>query len=173
MSNIHDCPREAMRAIGKGSHPLLYLLLQAFLTWLTGKAYPGQKPLFRSSKMFELFKATSALCTGVFASYWILTKVPIWGWPLLIVSWLLTVGAQRRFLVSINHRCVHTQMTGNPRGDRALAEIVSTVLFLQNFDGYVQDHTRLHHHREYGFTFEWDPDAKLLLLLGFHPGLPE
>jgi hypothetical protein len=172
MSNI-SCPREAIAAIGSGSHPLLYWLLQAFLTLLTGKAYSGQKPLFRSSQIFELFKNTSALCAGVFASYWIWTKVPIWGWPFLSVSWLLTVGAQRRFLVSINHRCVHTQMLGNPRGDRALAEIVSTVLFLQNFDGYMQDHIKFHHHREYNFTFQWDPDAKSLLRLGFYPGLPE
>jgi fatty acid desaturase len=166
-------PREAIAEIGKGLHPLIYTLLQAFFTWLIGKSYQWQQPLFRSSKEFELLKNINALCAGVAMSYWIFNYLPVWCSPLLIVSWLITVGAQRRFLVSICHRCVHRQFFGNGWGDRALAEVISTILFLQGFDGYYEDHFKLHHHHNYAFTFEHDPDAKFLLLLGFHPGLRE
>jgi hypothetical protein len=164
-----QCPRERIAEIGKNLPLPIYAIIQAFFTWLVGKPYLGQVPLFRSTNEWELFKATAALCGGVFSGCWILNSLPIWFYPLLLAPWLITVGAARKFLVSICHRCIHKQFWGDDR-DRILAEIVSTVLLLSGFDSYYHEHIRLHHHFKV-FATKDDPDAKLLLSIGFLPGL--
>jgi fatty acid desaturase len=165
------CPRQLMAEIGQNLPQPLYRLIQAFFTWFSGKPYIGQTPLFRSSKAWELFKPTAALISGVFGGCWILNCLPIWCYPLLYIPWLMTVGAARKSLVSICHRCIHKQFWGDNR-DRILAEIVSTIFLLSGFDSYYHEHIRLHHKYKV-FATKDDPDAKLLLSIGFLPGLKD
>jgi fatty acid desaturase len=154
------------------SYPcFLYNLIQAFLTWLTAKPYRNQKPLFRSSKEYELITATASLLGGAIASSIILNSSPLL-FPLLLVSWIVTVGAARSILTCIIHRCVHYQFWGDKR-DRILAEILSTLILVQGFDGYRHDHVTSHHHIDKFATFEGDPDAKFMLAVGFYPGLKD
>jgi fatty acid desaturase len=170
--NHYRCPRKQIAEIGKKNLPLpFYTIIQAGFTWLVGKPYRGQVPLFRSTNEWELFKATAALCGGVFSGCWIFNSLPIWFYPLLFAPCLITAGAARKFLVSICHRCIHKQFWGDYR-DRILAEIVSTVLLLSGFDSYYHEHIRLHHHFKV-FATKDDPDAKLLLSIGFLPGLKD
>jgi hypothetical protein len=172
MKQPSNCPREAMAQIAKTSHPCIYFVVQMSFTWLTGKPFVGQQQKFRSTKALELFKLIIAMGVSVFVSCWICKNLTIWNWLFLPASWLVTVGTQRRFLTGICHRCTHGHYFGN-KGDRALAEIVTTCLFLQHFAGYMKEHIKLHHNKKYAFTFLNDPDAKLLFILGFRPGLPE
>jgi hypothetical protein len=163
--------REQLAELGKNLPSFVYWLIQAFFTWLTGQSYPGQKPLFSSSKGYELMTALLSLFGGALASALILNSSPFL-YPLLSISWLVTVGAARKSLTCIIHRCVHHQFFGDKR-DRILGEILSTVLLLQGFDSYQQDHVRCHHHRDKFATFEGDPDAQFLLALGFYPSLQD
>jgi hypothetical protein len=82
------------------------------------------------------------------------------------------VGGARKILICIIHRCVHYQFFGDKR-DRILGEILSTLILVQGFDGYRYDHVKCHHHVDKFATFKGDPDAKFMLLLGFHPGLKD
>jgi fatty acid desaturase len=165
------CPRQLMAEIWQNLPQPLYRLLQAFFTWFSGKPHIAETPLFRSSKAWELFKPAAALISGVFGGCWILNCLPIWCYPLLYIPWLMTVGAARKSLVSICHRCVHKQFWGDNR-DRILAEIVSTIFLLSGFDSYYHEHIRLHHKYKV-FATKDDPDAKLLLSIGFFPGLKD
>ncbi len=164
-----DSPREKLAEIGKGLSPFFYNLIQAFLTWMTGKPYPGQQPLFRSSKEWEVTTAIACLVGGGLGSSLIFTTSPFL-LPLLIPIWLVTVGSARTLLTSIIHRCVHYQFWGDRR-DRVLAEILSTLILVQSFDSYRHDHVKCHHHIDRFATWEGDPDAKFMLAVGFHPGL--
>lgn len=163
--------REELARLGRSLPPLLYHLLQAFMTWLTGKPYRGQTPLFKSSRLYELGAALVALfgSAAVSASIWQSSPVYL---PLLLISWAVTVGSARKLLTCIVHRCVHYQFWGDWR-DRWLGETISTLIMTQNFDGYRHDHVKVHHHVNSFATFEHDPDARFVLALGFCPGLTE
>lgn len=170
LTNKRD-PREELARLGQGLPRWLYKLIQAFLTWLTGKPYKEQKLLWRSSKQSELVKAVASLFGSAMLSALIVHSTPFY-FPFLPVSWLVTVGSARKILACLIHRCVHGQFFGDKR-DRILAEILSTLIMVQGFDRYRHDHVKLHHHRDYFATFENDPDAKFVLSLGFFPGLKD
>lgn len=160
-------PREAMALWEKKGNSVLYLLFQALITAVTGKPYQGQQPLFQLSREAVLAKTTVSLVASVTTSTFLVSHPFYWG--LLPLPWLITVGSARTFLISINHRLIHSQFFGN-KGDHWLAEVISTVLMLQGFDSYKHDHVHIHHHRDLCFTFQ-DPDAKTLLKFSFLPGL--
>ncbi|MDJ0689707.1 MAG: hypothetical protein QNJ41_14485 [Xenococcaceae cyanobacterium MO_188.B32] len=163
--------REQLAELGKNFSPLVYKLIQTFLTWLTGKPYQGQQLLFKSCKEYELTTAMASLLGGAVASSVIYHSSPLL-FPLLLISWIVTVGGARKTLTCIIHRCVHYQFWGDKR-DRILAEILSTFILVQGFDGYRHDHVKCHHHVDKFATFEDDPDAKFMLILGFHSGLKD
>lgn len=142
---------------------------QHFLTWLTGKALPGQEPLLRSNPALQLVTGLLGLLAGVAGSVVILS-FPWWLWPLgLPFSWVLTVGSARKLQIMICHQCVHHQFSGNKLVDRGVCEIVSTLLMVQDYQGYYHDHRDVHHGKELA-TLD-DPDLKFLIELKFLPGM--
>ncbi|WP_041392180.1 fatty acid desaturase [Pleurocapsa sp. PCC 7327] len=163
--------RNKLAILGKSLPDPCYKYLQNFLTWVTGKSYSGQKALFISSKNYELTTAIASLLGGVTVSATIFHSSFLL-FPLLPISWIVTVGGARKILTCIIHRCVHRQFWGN-KSDRILAEILSTLIFVQGFDSYRHDHVKCHHHADKFATFEGDPDAKFMLVLGFYPGLKD
>jgi Fatty acid desaturase len=163
--------RENLAKLGNSLPLPLYIRLQAFLTWLTGKPHKGQKPLYCSSRKYELIKALASLFSSAMLSSLILQSSPLF-FVLLPIPWLVTVGSARKILACLIHRCVHGQFFGDKR-DRILGEILSTLIMVQGFDGYRHAHVHLHHHRDYFATFENDPDAQFVLSLGFRPGLKD
>lgn len=150
--------------------PLLHSLVQDCLTRMTGKPYPGEFPLFKQTRFSQLMTALASLFCSVAVSVTLWNSFPLL-WFLLPISWLFTVGAARKLHTTICHQCIHYNFLGDWR-DRILAEIISTLLLIQDFNGYRQDHVKEHHHIE-KFTTVNDPDLKFLLLLGFRPGLPK
>jgi hypothetical protein len=168
-TSVKTDTRERLAELGKNFPPFIYNLIQSLLTWLTGKPYSGQKPLLPASKEYELLTAIASLLGGAIASSVIYHSSPLL-FPLLLISWIVTVGGARTTLTCIIHRCVHYQFWGNKR-DRILGEILSTLILVQGFDSYRDDHVKCHHHVDKFATFEGDPDAKFMLTLGFHPGL--
>lgn len=164
--------REELAKLGKSLPPRFYNLLQTFLTWLTGKPYRGQTPLFKSSRLYELVTALTALFGSAAASAFICQSAPPLFLPLLLISWAITVGSARKLLTCIIHRCVHYQFWGDWR-DHWLGEAISILIMTQDFEGYRHDHVKVHHHVNYFATFEHDPDARFVLALGFCPGLTD
>lgn len=162
--------REKLAQLGVSLPKPGYTLLQAFFTWLTGKPYRGQQPLFKHTPISQLATATLSLLGGITTS-WIIVNSPPYFWLLLPISWLFTVGGARKLQTSICHQCIHFNFSGNKTTDQALAEIISTILVIQDFSSYRHDHIEVHHSKKLA-TLD-DPDVKFLLQLGFYPGLTE
>lgn len=160
--------REELSKLGENLPTPIYKVIQALITEITGKPYRGQQPLFNKTPFFHLLIALLCLFGGVIISAMSWRSAP---W-ILLISWIYTVGGARDLQVNICHQCIHRNFFGNKR-DRWLAEIVSTVLLVQNYDGYFHDHVRLHHNRKHFSSFEKDPDAAFLWKLGFRPGLED
>lgn len=161
--------RESLRLLTDAWPKFLDTLAQEFLTWMTSKPHRGQEPLFKATRASQFVTALASLLGGVAASAIICNASPIF-LPLLLLSWSFTVGGARKIQTCICHRCVHKEFFGDGR-DRWLAEILSTLLLIQDFEGYRKDHVKLHHHVDYFATFEHDPDAQFLWQLGFRPSL--
>jgi len=140
---------------------------QRCLTWLTGKALPGERPLVKGSPTTQLAGGVLGLAGGVVASVLAFHAGPVY-WLLLPFSWIVTVGSARKIHVNLCHQCVHYRLYGNPRVDHAIGEILSTIVLVQDFRGFRHDHTKVHHGKSLA-TVD-DPDIKFLLQLGFRPG---
>lgn len=149
---------------------MLPRFLQGLLTLLTGKPYPGQAPLFWRTPLWHLAMALLSFGMGGVTSTWIIQHGEPLLWPLLIFPWMLTVSGARRPQVEINHQCVHGNFSKIVWLDRLLAEVVSTLLLIQDAAGYWYDHAVLHHGKRFA-TLD-DPDVRFLLTLGFCPGIP-
>ena len=160
--------REELAKLGKFLPIFIYELIQSLITEITGKPYRGQKPLFNKTPLFHLLIALVCLIGGVTISTISWRSAP---W-ILPISWIYTVGGARDLQVNICHQCIHRNFFGG-KADRWLTEIISTILFLQNYDGYFHDHVRLHHNRKHFTNFVNDPDAAFLWKLGFRPGLKD
>jgi fatty acid desaturase len=166
-SSVVGDVRKSMVAVSCKQAPFIHTLIQAFLTWMTGKPLPRQQPLLPSTSNLQLASAVSLLLAGI--SLGVLGTLPgFWVW--LPVAWTLQVSGARRLQVQIFHHCVHQTFSGVAWIDRLLAEIISTMLLIAPFDKYVHDHIRRHHPVKY-FGTEKDPDLAFLLALGFRPGL--
>jgi hypothetical protein len=143
---------------------------QRLWTWYTGKPLPGQRPRLRPSPWLYLAANLTGLFGSAAASVWLLRDRPP-GWPLLLlISWGLTVSCSRIASTVIAHQCMHRRFTGNTRFDRAVAQVLSTIVCTEAADDYFNDHIRLHH-RKATFATMADPTITHLLHLGFLPGL--
>ncbi|MBE9039399.1 fatty acid desaturase [Oscillatoriales cyanobacterium LEGE 11467] len=164
-------PREELAKLGPFLPKPLYTLFQAFLTWMTGKAYSGQQPLFAANRYWHLFCALISLFGGVLGSAIVLNGSPLF-LPLLLCSWVFTVGGARMLQTTINHQCVHKQVFGKMH-DRWLSEILSTLLMTSDYETYSGDHLTPHHGLKTFANFEDDPDAKSLRENGLRSGMPK
>lgn len=146
---------------------LLPKLLQTLITWITGKALPGQTPFISSTASSQLMTACFWLLFGFIGS--IAIQINSLPWLLLFVTWIVTVHGSRKLQVMIGHQCVHDAFSGIAWKDRVVMEILSTVLMIKDYQGYKQEHVEIHHTKKLA-TLD-DPDLKFLLLLGFRPGM--
>jgi hypothetical protein len=161
-SSLHENPREKFAQITQSCPPLVHRLIQEVATSISGKPHYQQVPLFESSRTWELLTGTTSLAVGIFAS----SYGSLEAWPVLPVSWLLTVGGARKLQVTVVHHCVHREFFGDQR-DKWLGQLISTVLLTQNLQEYSNEHVRQHHNHRV-FASEIDPDRQLLEILGIH-----
>ncbi|WP_128921266.1 fatty acid desaturase [Bradyrhizobium nanningense] len=142
----------------------------------TGKPKPNQKPLLDLGAPTWWALSTSALLGATAVNAILLTESCNWGvWALAIipVSAMLTVittGRLRVQQVSFGHHAVHGSVFKSSKLNRIAAHVTTTLSFSQNPDDYREDHV-IGHHQRGTFTTEKDPDAALLLALGFRRGM--
>ncbi|MBX9787488.1 MAG: hypothetical protein K2Y37_01105 [Pirellulales bacterium] len=141
-------------------HVRLPRLMQPFLTWLSGYPYAGQKPFFPTKPWWVVVLLTTALLGVGLCSSFVIVSQGGYTWFGLPIAWLLVVGTARTFQVFICHQGVHDNLSGDPAVDRALVEVISTVLVVQNFDGYQEDHKELHHPQ---LASDADVDRKFII----------
>ena len=148
---------------------------QGFWTWLTGKPLPNQKRS-RATPWSYLFVTLACLTLGVIVSACCLTamtRAAFWTLPvlgfLLAYSLLLTAGSARVLHIVCAHHCLHRAFTGSLAGDRAVTEFIGLLIFMLPWDSFVEEHIGVHHSKKLA-TLE-DSDVKMLLTLGFRPGM--
>lgn len=103
--------RETMRVLPE--------LFQSTITWVTGRAYSGQRQRWTRSPLSHLITALLWLFGGVAVSASIVgwNLHPVF-WFILAPSWMFTVGGARKLLTTICHACVHKDFTRNKTLDR-------------------------------------------------------
>src|SRR5262249_48144542 len=129
-------------------------------TWVVGYPYAGQKPLF-PNKPWWLVALVPALvlALGVGLSA-VIVHQGGFAWLAIPLAWLLVVNGARTLLALIIHHGVHGNLTGDPTRDRAVVEVLSTLLLVQGHDGYKHDHDGVHHPR---LASDDDPDRQFTL----------
>src|SRR5439155_6879766 len=93
-----------------------------------------------------------------------------WTAGLLPLGWIFTIGGSRYLQVSVVHFAVHNQFFSRERHNRLLAQTISTVLLITDYDSYYRDHIK-NHHPIGKFARRGDPDLEFLIALGFLPGM--
>jgi hypothetical protein len=159
--------RSTMLGVNRFLPAALHGPAQNFLTWVTGKALPGQRPLINATPYQQAGNTVICLLMGVTAGVAAVQSGFYWALP---IAWLLVVSAARRAQVQIFHVAVHEAFTGKKRVDRSVGELISVVLLIQPFDAYFEDHVRKHHPAQ-TFATPADPDLAFLIVLGFLPGM--
>lgn len=162
--------REKIKLLTNGYPKYAHIFVQEIFTWITGKPYEHQQPLIKQTASGYLLLALIELALGTMGSCFILKSSFILFYLFLPVTFLLTVGGARILETTIIHQCVHLNFyESSSVKNRFLAELLSTIIGTEHFDGYYDNHVRKHHNRKAFATFE-DPAFKLILKLGFYPG---
>ncbi|MEQ8845776.1 MAG: fatty acid desaturase [Phycisphaerales bacterium] len=157
-------------------------LLDRFVTFVSSIAPSDAEPWFIWRRWSFYTAALAWLLGGAAASAGLLLAMPtmpVWLLPAallgLVVSMMATAAGGRAVQITLMHDAVHGWDVANKAGDataRALwwaaGTAQSALLFVQNFEGYRDDH--LEHHDEDTFATVRDPDVRFLRYLGFEPG---
>lgn len=142
---------------------------QGLLTWLTGKAYHGQKP-FGRTPLDHLATALLAILLGVFLSTWAIHFGNL-GLLLFVPGWVLTAAGGRKLQVIIMHQCAHNNFSGVRWLDESLGEAISIVLVIRPFPLYQVDH--IEHHKAKGLLTWKDETTRFLATMKVETGLPK
>ncbi|MHB0920417.1 MAG: hypothetical protein ACYC22_05595 [Thiomonas delicata] len=144
---------------------------QNFWTWLTGKALPGQQPLFVHAWWSYLLVTLSLYVGGVAVSAWAWLARPEAWWPLLILAgWIMTVNGARTIFLVILHQCVHKQLSGNRMLDQHIGEVAAILVMNQSYGQFKHAHFVVHHNHRTFATIE-DPPVSRMVSLGIRPGM--
>lgn len=161
---LNVSPRESMRILPKW--------LQPILTELTGMPLEGEQPIFRWTWWMRLLVTWIMLITSLVASMSLAEAGPVF-WPMLIVSWLFTMGSLRAFQTTFVHHASHGNLSGKPRMDKLLGELMSILAWIMPLCDYQRGHIGGHHPRTGLADGKGADDPDLVFIaneLGFRPG---
>ncbi len=155
-------PREELRR--------LPAVLQPPLTWLTGKAYHGQRGLSLSPTV-HLVTAVLSIVAGLTGTAAVLAVGSRWALLGVLPCWASTLHGMRNMRMMLFHQCAHRNMWRARRPDRALGRTLAALLLVQDFDAYSREHVT-DHHAAHHMTMR-DPTVQAILkTLDMHPGMP-
>jgi fatty acid desaturase len=144
-------------------------VLQYPLTLLTGRPLAGQAPLRWWTPAFHLFAALASMLTGVAVSAtgWALAG----SWLLLLLpGWAMTLHGMRNLRMMVYHQCSHRNMFRRRKLDTAIGRATSSLLIVQHFARYSEEHVG-DHHAAHHMTLR-DPTVQAFLIsLDLHPGM--
>jgi hypothetical protein len=143
--------------------------LQPFLTWLTGQALPGQRPLVPQSSATQIATGLLWLFGGAALTLTVVCALPPVAWPLALVPMLLTASGARFAQIILLHQSAHGRLTGHAAWDRRIGDAMAMLALLAPYPVYQAAHLK---HHDADFASLSDPDFQFLRLLGFEPSLP-
>lgn len=150
----------------------LYGLGQCILTWITGKALPGQKPINGNpSPWWHLFSVLFILLGSAALS------VRLWtlgGYYLVLspVTVGLTLSASRTLWLMDLHAAAHGSFSRTRWANKAVGDAVSWLLMVLPHQGYRTSHCIDHHSPGTFCSPDRDPDGSFLCWMGLGPGTP-
>lgn len=142
------------------------LPFQGVWTWLTGKELDGRQPIWQSTTTECVIWACLWFFGGCALSIGICLSDANLLW--LIPSVILTAGGARYIVATIIHHAVHHTVFTSTRKNKVLAEILSTMTFVQPYDMYRKFHVFEHHGSE--FSTVDDQDLAAIYRMGLTPG---
>jgi hypothetical protein len=158
---MNDAIRQSMARLPKWVQP--------FLTWLTSRALPGQRPLFDNTPGTQIAGGFLMLFGGAAISTMAVTLGHAW-LLMLPVGWTVTVAGGRYLQTNILHQAAHGRLTGRRWLDRFVAGLASASTLIATLDQYQAAH--MDHHRPGTFATIHDPDFQFFRKLGLEPGMP-
>lgn len=159
--------RARMAEVGLGWPRPLRELLQAYLTWLTGKPRSWEERGLRLGPLADTALTLLVLACGVALSLLALRLGPK-GWVFFIPGWIATTGALRKLFIVVQHGFVHGALPGGRGMNAAATDALAILALLPPYGRYREEHVVRHHGAR--FAGADDPDGALLLRFGMSPG---
>jgi fatty acid desaturase len=165
--------RQSMLPFGRTMPSPLYNLTQRALTWATGKALPGQRPIKGGlSPWAHLAMMLVMLFAGA------ATSIALWragGWYLVLVlgSVGLTLSASRTLWLMDLHAAAHGSFSKSRWANKLVGDTVSLVLMVLPHSKYRQSHCADHHSPKTFCSADKDPDGSFLCWMGLAPATPK
>jgi hypothetical protein len=145
---------------------------QQLITHVTGKAAANQPaPRTLLPPIPNVIATTVQWPVSIAAGAFMFHLSTVAGFVFTPIAVLLGVNSLRRLQVVSAHHAVHREILSSQRISYLIQAVVSALSLVHNWEDYFEDHIRGHHSRKI-FTTAADPDAVLLLRLGFLPGTP-
>lgn len=142
-------------------------LAQQILTSIRGIAKPGEQPLFTVTPWMFLWGVALELVLCILSTHLILAQANPWLCPLLLPTLMLgQCGVWGLYMMA--HEASHNAISRNPKINRWIAEICSTVILTTPLAMYLQIHGT--HHIEKYLATDKDPDCRFWQKWGFVPG---
>ncbi|MEE4680325.1 fatty acid desaturase [Pseudomonas alliivorans] len=161
--------KDLMEESGAIRNSYAALPFQGVWTWLTGKELEGRKPLWSSTPTECVIWACLWFFGGCALSISLcMADMSLIG---LIPSIILTAGGARYIVATIIHHAVHHTVFASARKNKVLAEILSTMTWVQPYDVYRKFHVFEHHGSE--FSTADDQDLAAIYRMGLTPGKSE
>lgn len=165
--------RRSMMAFGKAMPSPLYYFTQRVLTWATGKALPGQRPIKGGLSSWLHLAAVLLMLFTSAASSIILWRAAGWYLALIPVSVGLTLSASRTLWLMDLHAAAHGSFAKSRWANKFVGDTVSLVLMVLPHSSYRQSHCADHHSPKTFCTADKDPDGSFLCWMGLAPATPK
>ena len=143
------------------------LLPSRFVTWMTGKALPEQKPLLNLNWIhYTLAMLTIFLLSVILGFYNQFNQANLY---VTLACWAGLVFSSRRMAAVILHQSVHARLSTHQWFDRLIGDLVTVLMFTQDFKTYQHDHCQIHHAPK-TFATRLDPIVNFFTTFGIKPG---
>ncbi|GGO93671.1 fatty acid desaturase [Wenjunlia tyrosinilytica] len=152
-------PRETMRGLPR--------FVQPYLTWVTGVPLKGGRQLIPWSPNKAGLLGLAQIAVGIGIGARALHPFTAWSVPVLLLSWLLTSGGMRRLDVVVVHQTLHRMFARTAWANRAVGELITTVLWRTPYDENRKEHLT---HHAYPCSTK-DIDTTYLMSTGMRPGM--
>lgn len=142
--------------------------LQPALTWLSGLPLTDEAPFLTWRPMTRMITAYLALVLWVTVTVLSL-KAGGLAWLVVPVSTGLTTGVFRYLYIVISHMAVHRELSPDPRLNKLLGELASTISLTKPFTPFSREHAHVHHSSR--LATREDPEGQLIFDIGIQPGM--
>jgi hypothetical protein len=165
--------RQSMLPFGMTLPAPLYDLTQRALTWVTGKALPGQRPLKGGLSPWLHLGMMVLMLFASAASSIMLWRAGSWYLILIPGTVALTLSASRTLWLMDLHAAAHGSFAKSRWANKLVGDTISLFLMVLPQSSYRHSHCVDHHSPKTFCSADKDPDGSFLCWMGLAPGTPK